>query len=281
MEIPSRVGIVGLGLMGGSLARALGPRAAGPSVMASSLVGEDLVTALSHGVVDEVGDPETVAASCDLVVYATPLTATLRLLEAHAERWKPGAVITDLVSLKSPVQEQARRLGILARYVGSHPMAGGEGSGYPASRDGLYHDATVWLVRDGASEAAAATVRGLWEAVGGRPVWVGADEHDRRMVRTSHLPQVVANALAAVLGEAGLRRSELGPGGREMTRLAGSSPEMWRPLLRYSGPELAGAVREILPMLETVARLLEDGDVDAVVRLMERTGRWTRGEPWS
>lgn len=281
MELPARVGIVGLGLMGGSLARALAALPGRPRILASSLEPDDLESARAEGVVDAVADADVVAAGADLVVYATPLGATLELLEAHRALWASDAVVTDLVSLKTPVLTRARELGIIERYVGSHPVTGGEGEGFPASREGLYDGAVVWLVRDEPSAGARSAVDGLWKALGAEPRWIDAAEHDRRMVRASHLPQILANALAAALGEAGVRREELGPGGRDMTRLAGSSPRMWEGLFEHSGTDLASAVRELLSGLESVARSLEAGEVDDVVRLMERTRRWTRGEPWS
>ena len=79
----------------------------------------------------------------------------------------------------------------------------------------------------------------LWSALGARPAWTTAAEHDRLMTRVSHVPQLVANALARTLAQAGVAHADLGPGGRDMTRLAGSSPELWRDLFRWSAPEAA------------------------------------------
>lgn len=274
-----RVGIVGLGLLGGSLARALKTLPDPPLIRAFSLHEQDLRIARRAGAVDEVtAEAAEAAADQDLVVYAAPLEATLGLLSAHADVWAPGTVVTDVVSLKQPLLERVRRLGAAGRYVGAHPMAGGEGSGFEASRPGLFRDAVVWLVRGDADSAAAEAVAALWSALDARPRWTEAERHDRRMVWVSHLPQVVANALASVLSEEEFASHELGPGGRDMTRLAASSPEMWQDLLAASGPELAPALRAVARELEEIARWVGDGDVESVTDLMGRTRRW-RGGP--
>lgn len=277
MHLPSRVGIVGLGLMGGSLAQALRTLPAPPHVAAFSLDGTDLEAALRDGSVDEIhADPDPVARDRDLVLYAVPLDAALELLDRHHGLWGRKAVVTDVVSLKEPLLERARSLGVLERFVGSHPLTGGEGSGYAEAQADLYRDATVWLAGDGASDRAVSMVRGLWEAVGARPRRIEAREHDLRMVRASHLPQLLSNLLAEALGRAGIVRDDLGPGGRDMTRLAGSSPEMWRSLFRHSGAELADALEDVAESAREVAEALEAEELDRVVRLMERSREWLR-----
>lgn len=276
--LPARVGIVGLGLMGGSLARALKTLPDPPHVRAYSLHEQDLRTARAAGAVDESSnDAAEVVADVDLVVYATPLEATLGLLSAHEGVWRDDAVITDVVSLKAPVLERMRRLGAAERYVGGHPMSGGVGAGFAASRRGLFQDVLVWLVRGDAEERAARKVVGVWKAVEARPAWTEADAHDQKMAWVSHVPQLVANALARALSREGFGPGDLGPGGRDMTRLAGSSPQMWQDLLAATAPELAPALRAVGRELADVARWLSEGDVQSVADLMARTRHW-RGE---
>lgn len=277
-----RIGIVGLGLMGGSLARDLKRLEDPPHLAASSLDPTDLRGALGQGVLDEACDSaEDAARGRDLVVYATPLAVTLEILRAHVPLWG-DAVVTDLAGLKAPVMSLIGELGLSGRYVGSHPMAGREESGFAGSRPGLFRRARIWLVRGAGAEEAGQRLWELWRTIGARPAWTGADEHDRFVVPASHLPQVAANALAEVLARAGIPREALGSGGRDMTRLAASPPEMWMDLLRHSGPELAGVLRELSRLLSETAGSLETGDLEMVSALMERTRRWSReGERWS
>jgi len=271
------VSILGLGLMGGSLARALRRLPAPPRVVGwSPDVGESL-EALGAAALDEVADTaEEAAGAADLVVYATPLGAVLELLERHRARWRADAVVTDVASLKAPVVERVGALGVASGYVGSHPMVGGEGSGFAASREGLFRDATVWLASGTGTDDARRRLEAFWRALGARPRWSDPREHDRLMVRASHVPQVLSSALALALERAGVPRAELGPGGRDMTRLAASSPGMWRDLLGRSADRLAPALREVCAALEEIAVLLESGAVDDVAGLMEEGKTWAR-----
>lgn len=217
--------------------------------------------------------PEAVS-DADLVVLAIPLEATRELLATIAEAAPATATITDVASLKAPVAEVASASGVADRWVGSHPMTGGERSGFWASRDDLFAGARVWTVAHESAHARVKAIHGLWAAMGGKPAAIEAEEHDRLMAVASHLPQLVANALATVIAEHGLRPDELGPGGRDMTRLAASSPEMWTDLLAYASPELGESLRAVGRLAERLADLIEEGDMDSIDRVMRDTRSW-------
>lgn len=279
---PGTVGVVGLGLVGGSLARRLKDGDEPPEIVACSLERADLERAVDEGVVDRaVPDAVDVAASADLVVYATPIDATLDLLADHREAWSEGAVVTDVASLKAPVERRIRELGAAHRWVGSHPMAGSEESGYGASRNDLFEGAPVYLVRHGAPDTAARLVEAVWTRVGARPRWIEAEAHDRRMIWASHLPQMLSNALAAALAGRGVSPDDLGPGGRDMTRLAGSAPDLWRGLLEAGGEREVEALTAVIDEAARLRDLLRKGEVGRVVESMEATRRWKEGEGWS
>jgi prephenate dehydrogenase len=272
------VALIGLGLMGGSLARALRELPARPEIIGFSPESAERGAALAARVLDRATESaDEAAGSAELVIYAVPLSATLALLDRHARMWRSDAAVSDVCSLKSPITARARALGVGSRYVGAHPMTGGEASGFAASRSGLYRDAPVWLTAEGAQATVRARVERFWRALGAHPAWIEPNAHDRQMVRASHLPQVVANVLADTMRSAGLRPADIGPGGRDMTRLAGSSPEMWRDLLETSAPQLAPALKAMSDALAAAAGSLEAGDLDPLVRLMERTRAW-KGE---
>ena len=275
----ARVAIIGLGVMGGSLARALRALPRAPRVIGFSPRVSEREASLASGAVDEAAaDADQAAGSADLVVYATPLRAMLELQARHAGVWQPDAVISDLSSLKLPLSSQARALGAHSRYVGAHPMVGSEASGFGASQAELFRDAVVWLSASDVPVEVASRVERLWTALRARPAWVDASAHDARMARASHLPQLLANVLARYLEEHGLARADLGSGGRDMTRLAGSSPTIWADLLEQSAGEVAPALRELGADLDALATLLESRDLDGVVRLMDRTRAWARAE---
>lgn len=273
-----RVTIVGLGVIGGSLARALHALPDGPVVVGTARDPGDVARAEAAGVLHEVVyDTAKALEGSDLVVYATPLRATLALLEAHRELWDEGAVVTDVVGLKTPVMDTAARLGLSHRFVGGHPMAGTEGRGFEGSRDGLYQDARVWLVPGDPAGEAVGRVDALWRRVGARPLRTDAATHDHAMVWCSQAPQLLSNALAGALDVAGFTPAALGPGGRDMVRLSGSPTEVWGELLAHSGPGAAVALRSVVRGLEALAGLLEAGDTDGVVRFMDRTRQWREG----
>jgi prephenate dehydrogenase len=274
------VAFVGFGLVGGSLARDLRGLSRPPAITAVSARHREVEDGVAAGILDAApGDLEGILREADLVVYATPVGTTLRLLEEHRGLWRPGAVITDVGSLKAPVLEAVEELGEGVRYVGSHPMAGGEGSGFGASRQGVFRDARVWLVAGKARPQVRRRVWDLWEAVGGRPAWIDPLEHDRRMVWASHLPQLAANALALALEGAGLHPGDLGPGGRDMTRLAASGPEMWQDLFRHAPGDLLAALEGLEGEVGRLRRLLEEERWEEVARAMKRTGNWKKKTP--
>lgn len=270
------VAIVGLGLMGGSLARAL--RVEDPDVRILG-VDPNSVTgtrALSEGTIDRF-DPEgdTLVADADVVVYAAPLRATLAMMGEHASRIGSEALVTDLVSLKGPILNRARELGLGDRTVGAHPLCGSEASGFGASDPDLFRDARIYLCGDeGVPDDLVRRAVEFWRRSGGKTERIGADEHDRRMAWVSHLPQLVANALAGALHAAGYEPADLGPGARDMTRLAASSPAMWQDLLAVSAPVTGTGLTSVTRALNIVADLLARRDIDRIAEFMERTRDW-------
>ena len=273
-----RVAVLGLGLMGGSLARALARLPGAPVVTGWSPEPDEIEAARAGGALArDAGSAADAVADADLVVLATPLGPACALVDTLAPSLRPDALLTDVVSLKRPVLEAVRRAGLAGRWVGAHPMCGGEASGFAAARADLYDGARVWVVADGASEAAVARVERFWGALGAEPMRTGADAHDHLMVAVSHLPQLTANVLARVLADAGVAPDALGPGGRDMTRLAGSSPAMWRDLIAHAPGTLPVMLREVAEGARALADRIESRDLDAVEAGMAATRRWKEG----
>jgi len=270
-----RVAILGLGLMGGSVARGISGLQLANRVVGWSPRSTERDAALTTGALTlAAGEWREAVADAELVVLAAPLEASCRLLEGVSEAAPAEATITDVASLKMPLAEVADRCGASDRWVGSHPMAGREVSGFWASRADLFEGARVWTVSCGADPERVRLVESLWSALGARPVAIEAQAHDRLMASVSHLPQLVANALAEVLEQAGVDASLLGPGGRDMTRLAASSPEMWAPILAHASPVLVGGLRGVAESLRRLAERVEAGDADAIGEVMARTRGW-------
>lgn len=275
MSEPGRgvAGIVGLGLMGGSLARDLSER--GWEVQGTDRDVEAERRAHGSGVVSGAVDPGAV----DLLVLAIPVRATPGWLRRLAPRLAPEAVVTDVGSTKRSVVEAAEAAGLGPRFVGSHPVAGDHRSGWRAGRAGLYRGATVWVCPSRESTPdAVSRIRALWRSVGAVPQRIQADAHDRLLARASHLPQVVATALAAVLARDGVRPDQLGPGGRDMTRLAGSEPSVWADILVDNHDQVAPALSALIDELTGLRRAVQGLDDASLASLLAAARAWSRDE---
>jgi prephenate dehydrogenase len=246
------VAIAGLGLIGGSLAKALteaGYRVIGVDTPARSRA------ARSAGALAGTA-PSIAAAACaaDVLVLAAPPAANLRLLRQAARVAPAGLVITDVSSVKRPIGALARRLR-LVRFVGGHPMAGRERSGFAASSADLFRGCP-WILAPSAAGPRRVVAR-LARAVGARPVVVAEDAHDRAMAYLSHLPQVVAWALSSAARRDPVASRLLrlaGPGFRDMTRLAASPRALWREVLAQNAAEVARARKDLLRALRPGSR---------------------------
>ena len=279
------VAVVGLGVMGGSVAKAVARRAPAMPVFGVEPNAESARGAARDGVriVRDLGECRLEGG---VVVFAAPLDKTVALVRDTAAAWSRATLATDVASLKSPVLAAAGRGAGGDVFVGAHPMCGSERSGYAAAHANLYEGADVWLCPgDGAGGAGGAgnarsgpsldRAAAFWSLLGAKPRTIAADRHDRMMAWASHLPQLLANALAAALDEAGLGRELLGPGGTDMTRLAASSPEIWAPLLEAAAGEDARALRSAEAHIAAIRRALEAGDSAAIAGIMTRGNRWT------
>ncbi len=246
------IAIAGLGLVGGSLARALrraGYRVIGVDTPARMRAARAAVSGTAASVTDACG-------RADVLVLAAPPAANLRLLREAARAAGPGLVITDVGSAKRAICAEARRLR-LRGFVGGHPMAGRERSGFAASSADLFRGC-AWVLTPGrSSEAATRVVARLVRAVGARPALLTPAVHDRVVAFLSHVPQLVSWALAGAAGRDPVARRHLalaGPGFAGMTRLARSPRGWWRDVLAQNAREVDRARAGLLRELARVAR---------------------------
>lgn len=274
-----RAAVLGLGLMGGSLARDLA--ALGAEVRGHDRDPAASRAALAAGVIrGEIPPSLEGLEEAELVVIAAPVRESVSLLEALAPRLSPGSVVTDLGSTKRSIERAATRAGVADRFVGSHPLAGDHRSGWAASREGLFAGARVYLCPTAlTSPGALERVTELWLRLGARPEAIGAEEHDRRLAWTSHLPQAASSALALALAGAGHGPGSLGPGGRDATRLAGSSPEVWSSICLDNADAIESAVGGLLEELAGLREALRGRDARALESFFAEARAWSGGEP--
>lgn len=252
MSPSERVAIVGLGLMGGSLARALARLDV--RVLGYDSTRESLDAAVGEGVVHErLGADLEGIERADVVVFATPVDATLALLPRVARRLAHARLVMDLASTKQSIIRAAEDAAIGARYVGAHPLAGSHRSGWPASQASLFDGArTVLCPTRSTTPDALQAASTFWRRLSACVQVLDAAAHDEQMAWCSHLPHLLSAALAVTLREAGVERSALGPGGRDMTRLAGSSPTLWTSIVDDNSAALAGALEALEVQLHRI-----------------------------
>jgi prephenate dehydrogenase len=275
----TRMAVIGLGLMGGSVARALHAR--GVRVLGYDRDDTQLDAALREGVVHEALDSSLAGlATADVVVLALPVDATIAVLPCVASRLTDARLVTDLASTKRSIVAAAEAAGLGPRFVGAHPLTGSHRSGWGASRASLFEDARVFLCpAPSTTTAALRLAESLWRELRAGVEVLDAGDHDDQMAWRSHLPHLVSTALAVTLREAGVRRSALGPGGRDMTRLAGGSPAMWNPIVRDNAAAIADALGACEARLRAFRTAVMERDDDETRRFLESAADWFDGEP--
>jgi prephenate dehydrogenase len=227
---------------------------------------------------DAPAQADEVAARADLLVLAAPPIANVELLGRLGRRVRAGALVTDVGSVKRAIVSRAESLRLGDRFAGSHPMAGSHGAGFAASRADLFRDAVVYVTPTGGGRAVAGRVAAFWrEVVGARTVEIEAGEHDAAVALSSHLPQVAASLLANFLATRLPADAALGPGARDTTRLAGSSPALWTEILLLNRDRILEALRNVEEPLGELERALEVGDARALEAWLGRAAAWRRG----
>lgn len=277
---PNSLAVLGLGAIGGSVAWQA--RLAGvPRVVGYAPDRADAVQALKAQAVHDIADsPARAVAGADLVILAAPPEAILDLLDILPPLLAPGALVTDVASVKLPVMERARAAGLAARFAGSHPFAGTHQQGWAGARADLCTGAVVYVCASGPEgEAAAREVMDFWSQVlGATPVLIEAAAHDSRLAWTSHLPQAVASALALTLARApSLGGATVGSGLRDTTRLAASPVEMWVDILLRNRAPVAEALGAMEGSLAELGRAIAAGDRAVLTRLLTEAAAYRRG----
>lgn len=285
-----RIAILGLGLIGGSIARAVradGARpggGAGHHLVAWTATGDGPAAARAAGVIDEAASSlEAAVSDADLIVLAAPPLACLAMLEEIGRLrglLAAGAVVTDVASTKAEIERAADRLGL--PFVGGHPMAGREATGFHASSADLFRGRPWVVVPSSRVPGGTERVEELVRACGARPVRLDADEHDRVVAGISHLPLVLAAALVeTVVGPPGgpdradwaVARELAATGWTGMTRLAQGSPSMAADIVLTNGPAIAGRLLDLRERIDAWLALLDGEPGSAALEERFRAAR--------
>ncbi|ODU99536.1 MULTISPECIES: prephenate dehydrogenase/arogenate dehydrogenase family protein [unclassified Thiobacillus] len=273
--IVDRLALVGTGLIGGSFALALKQAGAVREVLGVGRNPARLTVARELGLIDRAADWAE-AGQADCILLAMPVGETEAVLNKLAPHLKAGAIVTDAGSTKANVVEVARAaLGTrFADFVPGHPIAGSEQSGPGAARADLYQGKRVVLTPQAETRAGAiAMVRTLWEATGAQVETLEAAQHDRIFAAVSHLPHLAAFALVDDLaqradGDTFFRFAA--SGFRDFTRIAGSSPEMWRDIALANRGALVAELDAYLASLQALRSAVSADDAEALLAIFSR-----------
>jgi prephenate dehydrogenase len=276
---PDSLAVIGLGAIGGSLVQRAA-QAGIPRIVGWTRERGDAIEALKRGVLHDLADtPEAALRGASLVVIAVPPAATLELVERLGRRLAPGAILTDVASVKQGIVARACAAGLADRFAGGHPLAGTHATGFAAARPDLFQGAVVYVCPTGPSGGQAAHgVAGFWaEVAGAVPVLIDAEAHDAQLAWTSHLPQVTASALAVTLALHGLGAVSYGPGGRDTTRLAASDPDLWVDILLQNAGPVAQAAAAFSETVAQLRALLERRDAAGLRAFLAQGATFRRG----
>jgi prephenate dehydrogenase len=265
----SKIGIVGLGLIGGSIA--LRARELWPGALVIGVDNKDVLeTAMRLHAIDVAADDLVVLAEADIVILAAPVKQNIAILKELDENVRVAAVVTDTGSTKREILAAAASLPPRFTFIGGHPLAGAAQGGLEHARPDLFEDRpwllTPEIVTDGAralqASESASKLTDFVRALGAVPRIVEVKAHDRMLAFLSHLPQLTASALMQVVGDAvgqdGL--SLAGRGLADTTRLASSPPDIWKDIVATNADEIGPALDALIDLLKALRADLPDGD---------------------
>ena len=273
----NRLCIIGVGLIGGSLARALRENNACKTVIGCSRSEAHLQRAVELGVIDEyTTDVIEAVKGADMIILSVPLRAMQSLFEKIDDVVDGGAVITDVGSAKSSVELAARK-GLkqsLSQFVPGHPIAGTEKSGVDASFADLFKDRKIILTPlEENSQADIQRVTSMWERTGANVQCMSVSHHDEVLAATSHLPHVLAFGLVDTLSQMSDSDEifQYAAGGfRDFTRIASSDPVMWRDICVENSDAIIKIMDMYIKDLEALKQLIADADLDSIETLFTR-----------
>ncbi|HEY7129753.1 MAG TPA: prephenate dehydrogenase/arogenate dehydrogenase family protein [Nitrospira sp.] len=271
--------IIGVGLIGGSLGMILRRKQLASNVVGVGRRIENLKTAVSVGAIDRyVVDPREAVKDADLVILATPVDTYERHLKEWASCLRPGAIVTDVGSVKGDlVVRSERQIPRGVHFVGAHPIAGKEKTGAAEGSEDLFSGRRCILTPTQQTDPQALErVQALWQEAGAVVLKMDPQLHDKILGAVSHLPHVAAFALMNALVDI---RSELpaldlaghsGGGLRDTTRIAASSPEMWRDIFLWNRENVVACICAYERSLGELRKLIQAGDAAGIEKMLER-----------
>ena len=284
-----KIGFIGFGLIGGSIARALKKINKNYYLFAfdyhKNHPSTDLEAALTDDVLDSVTNSlEESFPECDLLFLCAPVVSNIEYLKQLKPILKPSCILTDVGSVKGSIHTAVEQLGLTAQFIGGHPMTGSEKTGYLNSYALLLENAYYILtptkdVPDGMVQ----TLQGLVEKMGSIPILLEATEHDEITAAISHVPHIIAAQLVNLVRESDDETEKmraLAAGGfKDITRIASSSPIMWQNICLSNAEDIKCLLDRYIKSLQTASEALIRGDGDYLYQMFDTAGEYRSAIP--
>ncbi len=276
MKEVKKVGIIGVGLLGGSIGLALKARSQGIHVLGMGRTKAKLDKAIQYKAIDSYDlKYENGVQDCNLVIIATPVATIVPIFQQIHRYLKKDAFVTDVGSTKESICKAIEEdMEYRHLFVGSHPMAGSENTGVEAARADLYIDSTVVIIEDSYHGDQIKRVESFWRSLGAKTVKMTPDQHDRLTAYTSHLPHVVAACLSYTLSQAltdeDLKARVFGNGLVDTTRIAEGDPKIWLDILMTNKDHLLASVRDFQSTLSKLEELVQGMDSYGITEYLKK-----------
>lgn len=268
-----RIGICGLGLIGGSLAKAFKRKCGINSICALDNDNNAISLAISDEIIECGSNNDySIFSSCDVVFVCMPINYTAQAVIKISE--VSNAIISDAASTKQRIMDS---LPNNIRFIGGHPMAGSERSGYAASSESLFENAVYILCVKNNSKQDIELIESLIKAIGAIPLIIPTEEHDIAVGLISHLPHIIASSLVNYVGEKDSdgKLGILAAGGfKDLTRIASSDAKLWEQILLSSGEQIINIVKQYKDGLEEIINILESSKGEELTQYLNRAKKY-------
>ena len=267
------IGFIGLGLIGGSIARAMRKYHEDYHILAYDKNRDTLAAALSSGIIDAVCENEDERfGNCDYVFLCAPVEYNVAYLKYLKNAIGPDTIITDVGSVKGPIHKEIRSLGLEASFIGGHPMAGSEKTGFDAASDRLIENAYYIITPGGEVPLEKLTdFTELVASLGAIPMVLTEEEHDFITAGVSHLPHIIASALVNLVSmldnEQEYMKTIAAGGFRDITRIASSSPVMWQQICLENNENISNVLDDYIRLLIQIRCFVDNKDADSLYKM--------------
>lgn len=271
------IGFIGLGLIGGSIAKTIRRVRPADTIVAWNRTKSVLNEARADGTVNiaaqEIGDA---FRRCDYIFLCVPVVTMRGILAQLAPYISPSAIITDVGSTKSDIHQAVREMGLEKQFIGGHPMAGSEKTGYAASTDRMIENA--WYILTPGEDVPIRKISAFSEfisSLGALPLVLSAAEHDYITAAVSHVPHVVSASLVNMVhgldGPEGYMKQIAAGGFKDITRISSSSPQMWEEICLANGENICAVLDQFIRRLTDFRFAIKNGDGDRIFKLFSES----------